>query len=103
MRITGFAGYYRKGRIVKSESGEKVNVLFGYKNLGITRQQTEAVFGVETVPQVLRIEVMGTDNPFKRNQVVELEGGAFLVLNSSEMLVSQIGGLMVITAEVQKN
>lgn len=103
MRLTGFAGYYRKGAIVKTEKGEKTNVPFGYKNLGILRQETEAVFGVETVPQTLRIEVMGTEDPFKRNQVVELEGGAFLVLNSSELLVSQIGGFMIITAEVQKN
>lgn len=75
MRLTGFAGYYRKGAIVRSETGEDMRLPFGYKDLGAVKQPLEAVFGVETVPVVLRIEVMGTDNPFRRNQVLSLPDG----------------------------
>lgn len=103
MRLTGFAGYYRKGAIVRSETGEDMRLPFGYKDLGAVKQPLEAVFGVETVPVVLRIEVMGTDNPFRRNQVLSLPDGAYLVLNSNGVPLSQIGGITITTVEVQKN
>lgn len=103
MRLTGFAGYYRKGVIVRSETGEERSVPFGYKDLGAVKQPLEAVFGVETVPVVLRIEVMGTENPFRRNQVLQLFDGAYLVLNSNGVPLSQIGGITITTVEVQKN
>ncbi|MEG1519580.1 MAG: hypothetical protein RR458_01210 [Clostridia bacterium] len=95
--LNGYAGYYLKGKIANGEE-------FSYKLLPRSYQFYNALKGIEGVTDLLRLEVMGDVNPFKRAQMITVANGQeYSVLEVSDTLFSQNRNDLIITLVVGRN